>query len=281
MFEKRINPLGNQFHAIQNPLQNIQANGTMLRSKSLVVEYKNSPILIQAGKTVFKIIKINKDIKAPWQIIQTPEFNETKPTDNELYYKGLWENVPVEIGRTCPDARRFNLDKEVSRRHFSVTRKRDKFTITDLGSSNGTFITKISESDPPSCDKDDIIKKNIEKIFSRDFREVLLYESIGGNAGPGHAGVNGYADKNGRIICFGNYQDLPDSIRKNNELFPIAVRVRVFGNVKEPKYEFSDYFGSLKNYEEISKVISEAVSEANKIEEQRENLHLHGIIASK
>ncbi len=59
-----------------------------------------------------------------------------------------------------------------------------------------------------------------------DFHTVLRGESIGGNAGPGHAGVNGYYDpQTGRITAFGNVQNIPPEIVARGRIFHMRVNV--------------------------------------------------------
>ncbi len=70
----------------------------------------------------------------------------------------------------------------------------------------------------------EIIKKNLEKMVGEnetDMDAILMRESMGGNAGRWHGfscqAANFYFLKwNGKIICFGNIQDVPAEIRKDN-----------------------------------------------------------------
>lgn len=58
-----------------------------------------------------------------------------------------------------------------------------------------------------------------------DLQRVMTKESIGGNAGPGHVAVNGYFDDQGRIIAFGNVQDLPADVVARGRRFALSVDV--------------------------------------------------------
>jgi hypothetical protein len=58
------------------------------------------------------------------------------------------------------------------------------------------------------------------------FWNVLMGESMGGNAGPGNAAVNGYYDPGtGRIIAFGNIQNIPAGIRARGREFTLRVEI--------------------------------------------------------
>lgn len=59
------------------------------------------------------------------------------------------EGVSVGIGRDASNSIQLH-DTEVSRRHAEVRRDDDKFQLTDLGSSNGTFVNgrKLTDSHP-------------------------------------------------------------------------------------------------------------------------------------
>jgi len=50
-----------------------------------------------------------------------------------------------------------------------------------------------------------IIQNNIEMLTGEKFFKNLYRESIGGNAGKMHAGVNSYINHEGRIMEFSNY----------------------------------------------------------------------------
>jgi hypothetical protein len=59
-----------------------------------------------------------------------------------------------------------------------------------------------------------------------DFGQVMMDESTGGNAGPGHVGVNGYYDPaSGRIVAFGNVQHIPESILASSLQFRLRVNI--------------------------------------------------------
>jgi hypothetical protein len=75
-----------------------------------------------------------------------------------------------------------------------------------------------------------ILADNVKTLFGPTFYEVLGRESIGGNAGRNHAGVSGVIDGAGRIIAFGNLQDLSLDIRarlERNEVYLFLLRVGV------------------------------------------------------
>ena len=53
--------------------------------------------------------------------------------------------------------------------------------------------------------ENEIVKSNIEKLIGKEFLDALCDESIGGNAGEAHAGVNSYINSQGKIMEFSNY----------------------------------------------------------------------------
>jgi hypothetical protein len=65
-----------------------------------------------------------------------------------------------------------------------------------------------------------VVKKNLYLMRSKKeggMSEVIMNESIGGNAGASHLGINfHYHKENGKIAFFGNIQDVPTKIRKNS-----------------------------------------------------------------
>jgi hypothetical protein len=86
---------------------------------------------------------------------------------------------------------------------------------------DGSENKELNESD------ESIVTSNLQKMDS-EMEQVLLKESMGGNAGTyvlnGEdcvcAGVNGYLDADtGEIICFGNIQDLDRDMIKGRAHF--------------------------------------------------------------
>jgi len=98
---------------------------------------------------------------------------------------------------------------------------------------------------------DTIIRYNLHMLDSPAFSAVLYAESIGGNAGAGHAAVNGVMDRNGAIVAFGNIQNLRslphirekmgrdvDDCLSKGILFEFIIRVKILENAeKGPDYE--------------------------------------------
>jgi len=111
----------------------------------------------------------------------------------------------------------------------------------------------------------EIVGENVAKIFSKEFNEVLLDESIGGNAGEGHAAVNGAIDAEGKIIIFGNIQDLPQHIRdklNSGELYNFGIRVNVQVEQDENKY---GYYVSERTPAFVKRILRHTVEIASKI----------------
>lgn len=65
-----------------------------------------------------------------------------------------------------------------------------------------------------------IVKNNLKLMRSENecgMNKVIMTESIGGNAGAFHQGINFYYHKEtGEIAYFGNLQDVPLKIRENS-----------------------------------------------------------------
>jgi len=62
------------------------------------------------------------------------------------------------------------------------------------------------------------VESIVSKLKRREWWDVLMNESIGGNAGENRAGINAFADKKtGELIIFGNIQDLPKRITSSPE----------------------------------------------------------------
>ena len=77
-------------------------------------------------------------------------------------------------------------DQGISRKHAKLTRKDDKIQLTDLGSSNGTFINdkKINPNEPVTLAKEDMIKLggSILKFLPAGELEILFYGNLGSAA---------------------------------------------------------------------------------------------------
>ena len=103
---------------------------------------------------------------------------------------------------------------------------------------------KMTETrkDKPASESNDIIAANVVSLSSDQFKTALTGESMGGNAGPGHAAVNGVVDKDGRFVIFGNWQDYPPEIKneiKEGRLYAFTIRVKIGTRLDIP---FMDQF---------------------------------------
>jgi hypothetical protein len=79
----------------------------------------------------------------------------------------------------------------------------------------------------------------LNPVKNREFVNVRMGESMGGNAGDGYSGVNAVIDNNGKIVSFGNIQDLAPEIKtklNNGELKEISIQVKAFPQVEGPNY---------------------------------------------
>ena len=133
--------------------------------------------------------------------------------------------------------------------------------ITDLEKQEGIEITseefeqgisaagERAKNDSESKEKandQEVVAHNL-KMLKEDMWDLLLSESWGGNAGYTEiggencvcAGANGYADpETGRIVAFGNLQDVDVVVQRKNAEFTLLVAdhlgglqiVRLYGN---------------------------------------------------
>ncbi|GEM_PF-4806707 len=61
----------------------------------------------------------------------------------------------------------------------------------------------------PKEKQDPVLIKNLQTFFEQKFIDTLTQESIGGNAGSGHTGINTfYHPVTGEIKHFGNFQEM-------------------------------------------------------------------------
>ena len=123
------------------------------------------------------------------------------------------------------------------------------------------------------------LNHNVKMIFSDEFNEVLYTESVGGNAGEEHAAVNGVMDAEGRIIAFGNSQDLKlripgwDKKLSNGTLYEFTIRTKMFGfedGTNSPHYElYLSGHNQRKIGPEAVNNIEMAVKEADRISKEQ------------
>jgi hypothetical protein len=119
-----------------------------------------------------------------------------------------------------------------------------------------------------------IAADNAMKINSGEFKGVLYSESIGGNAGVGSAAVNGMIDREGRIVTFGNIQDIRPKVADvdgkldRGELYQFSIKVKMadYSQQKET-YKLSDV-GTLYTGKQVPIVAAQrllkSIEEANK-----------------
>ena len=88
------------------------------------------------------------------------------------------ENKPLTIGR-APDCDIELADDCVSRNHCSVSRTEAGSNISDLGSTNGTYIDGVSVSSRPLQDGDSVkVGRSIFKFLTGDNIEHAYHEEI-------------------------------------------------------------------------------------------------------
>lgn len=116
-------------------------------------------------------------------------------------------------------------------------------------------------------DEAQVIQHNI-KMMNTEMKQVLMTESIGGNAGEIEiegkicpcAGANGYMNETGKILAFGNVQYLDESITRNNLHFIIKVAYSPVFTIL--KIVSVDIYG--KGSELASRILNQSVDEWNK-----------------
>jgi len=101
----------------------------------------------------------------------------------------------------------------------------------------------MQESNPQQIEKQRIIDNNLA-MMKNSMQTLLCSESIGGNAKSirikdkdySCAAANGYVDRQGKIIAFGNVQDLPKETTAKND--PFTFRVAVDLDISKPSIYF-------------------------------------------
>jgi len=77
-------------------------------------------------------------------------------------------------------------DQSISRKHAKVTKTGDKIQLTDLGSSNGTFVNnkKVSSGETVDLAKEDMVKlgNSILKFLPAGELEIIFYGNLGSAA---------------------------------------------------------------------------------------------------
>ncbi len=85
---------------------------------------------------------------------------------------------PIEIGRS-QNVELPIEDDAASRKHARVRRHGDTFVVTDLGSTNGTYVNDLIVHERPLCDGDQIkIGRTIFKFIQGSDIELLYHEQI-------------------------------------------------------------------------------------------------------
>lgn len=109
------------------------------------VDLRNGPVTLVLGDHEMQVISPDRDLKnpegwnAPYLIVDPQSFNEDdeQPTG----YKGLWDRNPIILGREHHNDR-FNFSPEVSREHVHLITRDNELIISDLDSTNGTWIVE-------------------------------------------------------------------------------------------------------------------------------------------
>lgn len=111
------------------------------------------------------------------------------------------------------------------------------------------------EQKPVDPEKEKQIQTIVEQLEEKGWMQVLLNESIGGNAGHNRAAINGFARRDtGKIVAWGNIQDIEDGVRNNPDNASVtflydfgtsfeAIRRKLLPNEIVPEY-FVDVAGS-------------------------------------
>lgn len=106
------------------------------------------------------------------------------------------------------------------------------------------------------------------QIMSTEMLVLLSSESIGGNAGHEEvegrrlpcAAANGYADpQTGKIVSFGNFQDIPKDILKGNQEFTLRVAL----DIRKGHSRIINFFGAEKFSKKGRKNIETAIERYN------------------
>lgn len=238
------------------------------------------------------ILAINKamenDIDAAIAILDgTQPVNALEPED-AMRYHGY--RLPFE--RMHPGARKYHPFNQARIKLYNAVKNdpglfKRYFSRHDNGA---LFTLKQQETADRLGDlaKQGLLEYNAARINSPDFWNVLLTESIGGNAGTGHAAVNMVVDRQGRIIDVGNIQDYSQDVRQKideQDYFEITFRVAAgtfFGQVIDKKYEV--FLGNIRYAEHDAQRIIDLFTELeNRLnaEYQEEQAELQAQIADQ
>ena len=96
----------------------------------------------------------------------------------ELGHRIPLGDEPVECGRSQNVAIPIE-DDAASRKHARIRRHGDTFVVTDLGSTNGTYVNDLLVHERPLCDGDQIkIGRTIFKFIQGSDIELLYHEQI-------------------------------------------------------------------------------------------------------
>jgi len=115
--------------------------------------------------------------------------------------------------------------------------------------------------------KNEVINKNIEMLLGNQFTMRLINESIGGNAGEMHAGVNAHYSPLGEIVRFSNY---PDEKKEGEKGVTFSVDVGYMLKTsylsKKDRWIIDGiYFDDKNENEDVKSVIENAADYANKL----------------
>ncbi len=104
---------------------------------------------------------------------ETPAYCYLKPTDETIYETIAVDSFPFFIGKLKKNVD-YCLKKEVvSRYHAKITKEQDQFYITDLNSTNGTFVNKTAI---PTYQPKEVVEGD-EIAFANIRYRFMIYEN--------------------------------------------------------------------------------------------------------
>ncbi len=135
-----------------------------------------------------------------------PRVGMERPAEPQRFYHKDWGEVEVLEDQTGARPGRVRVAEVADPTKHHFPRRSDL-----SGRGNQRMVPVRQETQDP------VVAENRERISSDEFRDHLMTESVGGNAGENRAAVNMLTDKTGRIVFIGNFQnatgDVADAYR--------------------------------------------------------------------
>ena len=124
--------------------------------------------------------------------------------------------------------------------------------------------------------KNEVINKNIDMLIGDEFWNLLIRESIGGNAGEMHAGVNAFYNTIGELTEFSNYQPKKDGKKRVTFRVDMGYLIdtrkwyeKIFSSKNDKWTIAQTYFEDKNENSDVKQVIESAVSYVNSLSNKK------------